>query len=718
MKLKQDDSPIFTNTDKDNSVDFSVEASSLFFQIMSSQIYEHKERATVRELVCNARDSQTEVVRDGHTLTPFIVKFPNKLEPWFSVEDFGTGMSEEVINQVYSVALKSTKRDSDEDIGGFGVGKFAPLSYVDQFQLISRSEGVECTYSVFRQNGKPSINLVRKVNTNEVNGVKVVVPVSTEDFSLFEEEIKGILKWFPSESFTAVGTDQEIVSVIPKDGFKTCGEYGYTFDYSPNHDYSEIVAIVGNVAYPCNTSVKLSNLVGNYKTLIVELPINSVEVAISRENLSMTKETKNFIDRVVEEIKRSLLQDLQNVLDGSDTLYSDEVLGVAEIINRNSSKLTFKGLPLHNWVIDKRADQLPDSLRTMYMPGWKNVKARKEKIIKTPWLHGGVNILVLDSKYHIQHNRNEMYKSSELCVQVDKEDLDDTLTLFKDCKVNVEYLSERVAAGCKPEKKVSTSSVRVNQQGYPTYYLKGGEYAVHTRRNRKQVLDLYDEATSEGRDLYIKVMAFTRNTEVQKVCQLSRYLPDDVEVLLVNCPVGQWLYKQRTYKRLEELTFSDEWLDNYRTMHIAERTKTTLSWRSKRGLRLLNSLREVEAGLLSSSLTHEQEDVIKIINCDTTTYSEVMVDLFPQVREYISNTGYAETAWLEGWADKISEFYPLLFIDRLSGKEREEAIWYIKAKEEYLKKEYLKKEEESNSVKDVKIIDTNINIEEESRYAA
>jgi len=78
--------------------EFTIKASSQAFDILSSGLYSDKILAVVRELSCNARDSNVEAKNPE----PFEIHLPNGLEPYFSVTDNGLGLSQESAMHLYT----------------------------------------------------------------------------------------------------------------------------------------------------------------------------------------------------------------------------------------------------------------------------------------------------------------------------------------------------------------------------------------------------------------------------------------------------------------------------------------------------------------------------------------------------------------------------------------------------------------------------------------
>lgn len=106
-----------TGFDKGERTKFKMATSAKTYKIMSSTIYKYKIRAIIREISSNAID--------GHmvagNMNPFDVQLPTVLDPRFIVRDYGTGLSDWMVKEVFATYFESTKTDTDELIGALGL---------------------------------------------------------------------------------------------------------------------------------------------------------------------------------------------------------------------------------------------------------------------------------------------------------------------------------------------------------------------------------------------------------------------------------------------------------------------------------------------------------------------------------------------------------------------------------------------------------------------
>ena len=133
MKLETGNQDVAVHGDFETT-DFAIGDIAFIVDMFADKVYSHKERAIIRELSCNAHDSH---VMAGTTGVPFEVHLPTTLESWFSIRDYGTGLSDEDVRNIFAGIGISTKRDSNEVIGCFGIGSLSPYALTDSFNVKS-----------------------------------------------------------------------------------------------------------------------------------------------------------------------------------------------------------------------------------------------------------------------------------------------------------------------------------------------------------------------------------------------------------------------------------------------------------------------------------------------------------------------------------------------------------------------------------------------------
>lgn len=279
--------------------EFRIRNSAKAFNILSSGLYANKIRAIVRELSCNAVDSHTAA---GRADTPFDVHLPNQLEPWFSIRDYGTGLSHEQVKNIYTTYFESTKTDSNAFIGALGLGSKSPFSYTDNFTVTAIKDGVKGIYTAFiNEHGVPSIALMMTEATEEPSGVEVKFSVNDRwDFSKFHQEACYVYTYFAL---------RPVVSGVDKFEFRDIAYESkdiipgvHQADKNGNHG-SRSIAVMGNICYPIDIP-KADTSLGELAKLLscgleIHFAIGELDFQASREGLS-------YIPSTIEAIKRKL----------------------------------------------------------------------------------------------------------------------------------------------------------------------------------------------------------------------------------------------------------------------------------------------------------------------------------------------------------------------------------------------------------------------------
>jgi hypothetical protein len=290
---------------------FSIKTTAKAFDILSSGLYTDPKLAIVRELSCNAWDAH---VAAGNADQAFEIHLPNSLEPWFHVRDFGTGLSDEDVMQLYTTYFDSTKSNSNAFIGALGLGSKSPFSYTKAFEVVSRFNGMRRTYSAFiNEDGVPSIARLGEINTDEHNGLEVRITVAASDWYVFSEKTAKALRWFPIKP-EVVGSHNFSWPEVSKERLE--GEGWKMFEKNFAGDYSKMTAVQGNVAYKVDIS-KLELSASDTKILenahiVGFFDIGDLEVAANREEIRYDDRSKAALIEKIKAVRAGVLKSVED----------------------------------------------------------------------------------------------------------------------------------------------------------------------------------------------------------------------------------------------------------------------------------------------------------------------------------------------------------------------------------------------------------------------
>lgn len=323
MKLNIDiDKAILSNAGP--AGEFRIRNSAKAFSILSSGLYSNKIRAIIRELSCNATDSH---VAAGKNDEPFELHLPSVLEPWFSIRDYGVGLSADEVVNIYTTYFESTKTESNDYIGALGLGSKSPFSYTDNFTITAVKNGIQNIYTAFiNDHGIPSVVLMGTCQTDDPTGVEIKFSVDkSNDYTLFSQEAIDVLKWFSVKPKIVGRENFSINDVVYKEK-----------DIVPGVSYSlylrRPVAVMGNIAYPLNNMpdpyLHLGELSHLLKCpLVIEFDIGELDFAASREELSYVPYTIKSIKDKLTLLNKGLFKFIENkVAAGVSEWHKSEII--------------------------------------------------------------------------------------------------------------------------------------------------------------------------------------------------------------------------------------------------------------------------------------------------------------------------------------------------------------------------------------------------------
>ena len=181
---------------------FSVDTNdTMVIKLLRDKMYKNKIGAVAREISSNSRDANREAGRGDNPIVITISGESNLLSEEtnsISFQDNGVGISPERMDNIFLKYGGSTKRDSDEFTGGFGIGAKTPFAYTDNFFIntIVEENGKRLEYlyqAIITSDGKNEVSRMIELGSNETKsqtGTKITVPLkSEEDRQQFEKEI-------------------------------------------------------------------------------------------------------------------------------------------------------------------------------------------------------------------------------------------------------------------------------------------------------------------------------------------------------------------------------------------------------------------------------------------------------------------------------------------------------------------------------------------------
>lgn len=520
--------------------------------------YSNPALAVVREISANALDANTE----ANSTRQIEITMPTSMNPNFSVRDFGGGLSEEDVFGLYSKYGKSTKRTSNNYIGAFGIGKFAPLSYGDNFTCVSYHKGNKTTYNIF-VNDDDDTKIVRigePEPTNEPTGLLIQVAVAEGDRDNFNSIAHNFFKFFNENDMPKFKGVEEDFIIAPKISIKANDDsWFFTEDeergsyYSYNHASYQPKIIMGRVSYPLDRSSIVTDKFfrDDKKKRMVDamlqasnfhlcLPLGSVKLHHSREMLEYNESTQRvlckYLNKVVEEVKdiaQAQLADSADLFEAKKNyakIINSMPYGCREIFN---NAFAWKGIEISDASFARPHDMYDDLIITEFSKD-SDEKARdgyRVKSSKTNRVYCQENSLVMIQNLESAHGNNLRVRTlfeqdSELSVvyvvRANTDSADNVIwTQWRFDKINDKNI--RYTSNVEKQKPIR-SGVRKSNGGRANIPL----FVMRINRGLNRNADYWENASSElleiedgnsvdgnyeGKLIYVPIKNFKINIE-------------------------------------------------------------------------------------------------------------------------------------------------------------------------------------------------------------
>jgi Histidine kinase-, DNA gyrase B-, and HSP90-like ATPase len=330
---------------------YTIATNKKAFQILADGIYKHKIKAIIRELSANATDAH---IAAGHN-EQFIAYLPTKANPIFAIEDFGTGLSPQKIDEVYTEFFASDKSNSNAYIGAYGLGSKSPFCYNSRSFIIETwYEGTHYVYTnCVNEYGIPECVLLTSEPTTRRNGTKISLPVDANDIYEFKSEAEQLYQYFNVQP-KIVGQDINLTPVKAK-------YEGKGWKYVSKGYIGKTIVVMGGIPYPVEDKYGL-----NAYSLIFSCKIGEVDTDTSREGVSYTKKTLEFLDKMKKQVKADIKVIVENKIKDSKNAWQAKK-ALHELMN---------DFDLYNQSF--QYDNKPITIENIYLP--ESLKAQNYRI--------------------------------------------------------------------------------------------------------------------------------------------------------------------------------------------------------------------------------------------------------------------------------------------------------------------------------------------------
>jgi hypothetical protein len=377
-----------TNQENTDKIDIKISNTKIVSDLLKKH-YAFPIRTLVQEYLTNAKDAHKQI----ESKRPIEVTMPTKISPILKIRDFGSSLNPDQVKNIFAELGESTKRTSNNQSGGFGIGSKSAFAYRDNFYLRTFIDKVERLYEITKaERYEGQINLLVEKTTEQDNGLCIEIPVEVSDIdSFFNAVLRATYFWKVKPKIIA-GAEQKIPKTYNKlntlasnnnwtiidatndDQFNSFFNSSYIFvideipyDIKENQFFSEKYENDQKLQTDINSMIKI--LISNRKGLIhsypvyciIEKNVGELDVAISREELEYSSNNKQKVKKdlqfVLEEARGKIQEKVYDIEDVSDKIVFLDKLKKFTGVNKGSVNefYLYKNLDIvyNTFVLDK-----------------------------------------------------------------------------------------------------------------------------------------------------------------------------------------------------------------------------------------------------------------------------------------------------------------------------------------------------------------------------
>ncbi len=414
---------------------------------MLSKFYANPLTAAIREYTSNGID----IHRECGMQKPVEVMLPTKTNPILSIRDFGEGLDYFDILTIYANFGTSSKRESDEAIGGFGIGSKSGLAIADAVYVESIKQGLYNRFVLERTvNGIFTRFIDENVDAKDkesgttitINVKSDYVPENTNSIQTYQKVLAG---WSKSEVICISDFDKLTYMVNDNRIPDTWSKMGNHYMMLPEYNTLGHIngAIIGGVLYTdleelltlLQTSEKPKIIeqlkLLNHQDYVLVLDIDKTKVSYSREHILYKDDpdTKSYIKDCMLDLTQSITDELSTLqaqnLDPSTYVRTldkrgincksnaNNVLGKRALNTPNynlSEEIAYHNLIVDDWYYStaKHNNEIPQDKRDIHVILTDDVddlyeNHEKELMSTMKRLRKNCNDIVPELEYFVKH---------------------------------------------------------------------------------------------------------------------------------------------------------------------------------------------------------------------------------------------------------------------------------------------------------------------------
>ena len=300
MKLQFNEKPVISTGFSTDSIKAGIKQENLglVFKMLSKSLYKDPIGSIIRELCSNAYDACIEAGKK-----PAVIVSYNSEDRSLSITDFGVGMDKDFIINNYSFYGNSTKQQSEDQFGMWGIGSKSVFSLTNSFTIDTVKDGVNLVYlcSLGEEiNAIPELDLIAEMSTDKPSGTTIKFGVEELEYPerSIREAISEQLNFF----------DCVVVKGLPGFVWKPNIIKHKNFIVNTENSQTRPTICLGKVSYPIPHKLLRGTFLNNFR-IGIYFDLNSgLKPTPSREEIKIDDKTFSIIEKGIKEVEKEFLE--------------------------------------------------------------------------------------------------------------------------------------------------------------------------------------------------------------------------------------------------------------------------------------------------------------------------------------------------------------------------------------------------------------------------
>jgi hypothetical protein len=372
MKIHTETNRIHSTLQQSSDFGINTEDMSHIIHLLRSRIYSNKILAVLREYLTNAIDAHVEA---DIPHTPILLTLPTLSSPVLKIRDYGAGLSETDVRELYIKYGASTKRSSNSYTGCLGIGCKAAFAYSDTFIVTTWYNGTKsCWTALIDDNNNGSISCTHSSPNMDghQDGVEISIAIEPRDIDTFESEAKKLLPYFDIMPECNIEISPLDISEEGTGWQLKRSTEDQQRSYWNRHG-GKAIAVMGNIPYKIEED-KMGSLTDDSVTkllscdnLIMAFPLGALDIAANRESLEYTKRTIDNLCIQASKVAKDISKRISNATQEASTFWNACTYAINSVQSLPNDiqasvleRITYKGTGI------KRTITLPNSVDVHY----------------------------------------------------------------------------------------------------------------------------------------------------------------------------------------------------------------------------------------------------------------------------------------------------------------------------------------------------------------